>query len=134
MFYFNFLLFELLPSPHDAFGDISALQLEAYTANARIFFEGVILLAGRFGTQFLGLPLLLRLWMGLPQYIAQNQYPILIKEAFQIITKHISTLKTLTCTNSVNLLLSNTDLLRNDVSPLMNMRTGDIDEGAVRIE
>ena len=99
-----------------------------------IVFEGVVLLAGRFGTQFLGLPLLLRLWMGLPQYIAQNQYPILIKEAFQIITKHISTLKTLTCTKSVNLLLSNTDLLRNDVSPLMNMRTGDSDEGAVRIE
>jgi hypothetical protein len=74
MFYFNFHLFELLPSPHDAVGDISALQLVAYTANARIFFEGVVLLAGRFGTQFLGLPLLLRLWMGLPQYIAQNQF------------------------------------------------------------
>jgi hypothetical protein len=69
-----FICFELLPSPHDAVGDISALQLVAYTANARIFFEGVVLLAGRFGTQFLGLPLLLRLWMGLPQYIAQNQF------------------------------------------------------------
>jgi hypothetical protein len=53
MFYFNFHLFELLPSPHDAVGDISALQLVAYTANARIFFEGVVLLAGRYGTQFL---------------------------------------------------------------------------------
>jgi len=52
MFYFNFHLFELLPSPHDAVGDISALQLVAYTANARIFFEGVVLLAGRFETQF----------------------------------------------------------------------------------
>jgi hypothetical protein len=40
MFYFNFHLFELLPSPHDAVGDISALQLVAYTANAHIFFEG----------------------------------------------------------------------------------------------
>lgn len=106
--------------------------MEFYTLNGDMFFSGAVLFFNQSQNEFPGPQQNRHHLSSLLQHIARIQYPK--TTIFQkVIHKLVFWWQTLTCTSSVNLVFSATDLRRKDVSPRINIRMGDIYDGAVRM-